>query len=246
MKLTKDVIPDIIPRRKTPAAEQPMELIPDAIEFAENPEPRCPCVLVLDVSYSMDGRKIRQLNKGLAKFSKEIKKDTLASLRTEVAIITFSDQARIVQDFVTADNFRPKKLRTEGGTNISKGINLALDSLEKRKSLYKESSIEYYRPWLFLITDGEPTEAQRTTRSTSKRLKKADSNKEVAAFSVAVEGANLRILTDISPRTPLQLKGLDFSSMFVWLSQSMSQVSHSQPGQNITLNTQGISKWAII
>jgi len=40
----------------------------DAIEFAENPEPRCPCVLLLDTSGSMSGEKIASLNAGLQTF----------------------------------------------------------------------------------------------------------------------------------------------------------------------------------
>ncbi|MEI6428086.1 MAG: hypothetical protein WCO45_06800 [Pseudanabaena sp. ELA607] len=40
----------------------------DAIEFAENPEPRCPCVLLLDTSGSMSGEKIAALNAGLETF----------------------------------------------------------------------------------------------------------------------------------------------------------------------------------
>ena len=40
-----------------------MEQIPfGASEFADNPEPRCPCLLLLDTSGSMDGRAINELN----------------------------------------------------------------------------------------------------------------------------------------------------------------------------------------
>ncbi|MGN6627624.1 MAG: hypothetical protein ACTHLN_13480, partial [Tepidisphaeraceae bacterium] len=34
-------------------------------DFAENPEPRCPCVLLLDTSQSMFGQPIQELNEGL-------------------------------------------------------------------------------------------------------------------------------------------------------------------------------------
>jgi uncharacterized protein with von Willebrand factor type A (vWA) domain len=40
----------------------------DAVEFAENPEPRCPCVLLLDTSGSMQGAAINALNQGCARF----------------------------------------------------------------------------------------------------------------------------------------------------------------------------------
>jgi hypothetical protein len=39
-----------------------------AAEFADNPEPRCPCLLLLDTSVSMRGRPIDELNAGLIAF----------------------------------------------------------------------------------------------------------------------------------------------------------------------------------
>jgi hypothetical protein len=37
----------------------------EMVEFAENPEPRCACVLLLDTSGSMAGEKIDALNEGI-------------------------------------------------------------------------------------------------------------------------------------------------------------------------------------
>ena len=267
------------------------ELIPDQIQFAENPEPRCPCVLVVDVSSSMEGNKIEQLNEGIATFAEELRTDLLASLRTEVAIVTFKGVAEIAQGFVTADQFHPQRLSADegivieedqfyseplyigdgleetfppsyvtedglycykapfrllGGTKTSEGINLALDEIEKRKRKYRDNGIDYFRPWLFLITDGEPTEHQEIVDDMTKRLKDAHSRKQVAAFSVGVEGANMDMLARISPRRPLMLKGLNFSSMFVWLSQSMSRVSRSRTDDELTLDVDGLRDWAAI
>ena len=219
------------------------ELIPDEIQFAENPEPRCPCVLVVDVSSSMYGKPIEALNAGLARFAEELSNDTLASLRVEVAIITFGSTAEVAQDFVTADQFKPPTLVANGVTAMGAGINLALERIEERKQMYRENGIDYYRPWLFLMTDGAPTDS---VDAASDNLKQADGEKRVAAFSVGVEGANMAILTQISPRRPLMLKGLEFSSMFVWLSQSMSRVSASRTDDEISLDTDGLSDWAAI
>ena len=222
------------------------ELIPDEIQFAENPEPRCPCVLVVDVSSSMNGEPMNQLNDGIATFARELKADQLASLRTEVAIVTFGSGAELAQDFVTADRFNPPTLVANGATMMSAGINLALDKIEERKQSYRENGIDYYRPWLFLLTDGVPTESQDVVSAAAANLKQAESDKRVAAFSVGVEGADMDILAEISPRRPLPLKGLEFSSMFVWLSQSMSRVSRSRTDDEIALDTDGLQDWAAI
>jgi uncharacterized protein YegL len=47
-------------------------------EFAENPEPRCPCLLLLDTSHSMSGSPIAQLNQGMQAFKDELATDALA------------------------------------------------------------------------------------------------------------------------------------------------------------------------
>lgn len=222
------------------------DLIPDEIQFAENPEARCPCVLVVDVSTSMYGDKMEELNDGIATFAQELKTDQLAALRTEVAIVTFGSNAEVIQDFVTADQFEPPILVTNSTTMMGAGINLALDKIEERKQSYGDNGVDDYRPWLFLITDGVPTEASQVIEEASQRLGDTENEKRVAAFSVGVEGADMDVLTKISPRRPLALKGLEFSSMFVWLSQSMSRVSRSRADDDIQLDTDGLQDWAAI
>ena len=58
-------------------------------EAAENYEQKCLCVLVLDVSGSMYGKPIEELNKGLQEFYNEISSDDTTSQRLEVSLITF-------------------------------------------------------------------------------------------------------------------------------------------------------------
>ena len=56
-------------------------------DFASNPEPRCPCILLLDVSGSMSGRPINELNAGLVTFRDELLADPLALKRVELGIV---------------------------------------------------------------------------------------------------------------------------------------------------------------
>ena len=128
----------------------------EAVEFAENPEPRCPCVLLLDTSGSMKGAPIGALNEGLQSFKSDLIKDALASKRVEVAVVTFDSNVTVVQDFVTADQFDPPVLTAQGHTHMGAAIHQALDMVQARKEQYRVNGIVYYRPWVFMITDGEP------------------------------------------------------------------------------------------
>jgi uncharacterized protein YegL len=208
----------------------------EIVEFAENPEPRCPCVLLLDTSGSMQGEPIEALNQGLLSLKDELVKNSLAARRVEVAIVTFDSNVNVVQDFVTADQFNPPILTAQGLTTMGSGINKALDLIQERKVQYRTNGVAYYRPWVFMITDGEPQgELEHSIEQASQRLQKDEINKRVAFFTVGVENANMTRLSKIAVRTPLKLEGLNFIEMFVWLSASMSAVSHSQVDEQVAL-----------
>jgi uncharacterized protein YegL len=200
-------------------------------DFASNPEPRCPVILLLDTSGSMRGTPIQELNAGVELFRDELLADALASKRVEVAIVGFGP-VQVVQDFVTADYFNPPVLRAEADTPMGSAIETALDLLQSRKETYKANGIAYYRPWVFLITDGGPTDFWKTA---AHRVQDGEAKKSFAFFCIGVEDARIDILAQISTREPLKLKELRFRDLFQWLSSSLKSVSRSTPGDEVPL-----------
>ncbi len=210
------------------------EFDPKIVSMAENPEQRLPCILLLDTSGSMNGPAISQLNTGLVAFAESLKKNELASMRVEVALITFGGSATYKQEFVTADQFTPPTLTANGGTPMGAAINLALDKLDERKLDYKKAGLSYFRPWIFLITDGEPTDEWH---SAATRIQALEDRKGVTFFVVGVDQAKMNTLAQIAPknRPPAKLNGLEFGALFVWLSSSLSSVSRSKTGDQVAL-----------
>ncbi len=242
----------------------------DQTEFAENPEPRCPVVLVLDTSGSMQGKAIAELNEGLRAFSSAIKADRLASLRVEVAVVACGGKVRALdvrgsdnpeqnkdvvlfnpmglairpkvnevpldarQAFVTVDQFVPPILDANGDTPLGEAISRALALLRERKEIYKQNGLDYFRPWIFAITDGRPTD--KGWEAVADQVRQEEARKGVVFYGVGVEGADLQTLNRFSPsRPPLKLKGLAFNEMFTWLSKSLSAIAHSRPGEQAPL-----------
>ena len=215
-------------------------------EFVQNPENRCPVTLLLDTSASMRGEPIAELNAGLRAFHHQILCDELASLRVELSVVSFGGEARLVQDFCTIDELGPPTLEASGDTPMGDALDLGLRMVDARKAVYRANGIHYYRPWIFLITDGAPTDGI-AWQEAALSMQEADLLGRVTFFTVGVQGADMAILRDIaSPnRPPLMLQGLKFRDLFQWLSASVRRVSMSRIGGE-TLALPPVTGWAEI
>lgn len=221
--------------------ENPIEQVDisfDDLEFAINPEPRCPVVLLLDTSGSMTGSPIQELNQGLQQFWDEVCQDTLAAKRVEVAVVTFGP-VKVVQDFSVLTQCQPPTCSADGVTPIGEAIVKGCSMLQDRKKLYKQNGITYFRPWMILITDGSPTD---DISSAIEAVALGEKEKALAFFAIGITEADMQMLGRLSVRQPLRLQGLNFKEFFSWLSASVASVSQSTPRDIVPL--QSPSGWA--
>lgn len=213
------------------AARKTMPVIPD-VALVGNSEQRTPLVLVLDCSGSMGGEAMNQLNEGLKILEEELKGDVIAAKRVRILVIRYGgmDEAKIEIDWCDAMDFHAPRLEASGTTPIGHAVEMALAEIEDEKNRFRQAGVAYTRPWLFLMSDGMPTDDWQYVAD---RCRRAEEDSKVAVFPIAVEGADADVLGEFSRngrRAVKQLKGLQFRELFQWLSTSMQVVSQSTPG----------------
>lgn len=215
-------------------------------DLVNNPTARVPVCLCLDTSGSMDGTPISELNEGVKLFYDAIREDETALYSAEISIVTFGGEVLLIEDFANI-NRQPVApiLEATGITPMGEAVNLALDCLEKRKQEYKDKGVDYYQPWLVLMTDGAPNGSSSELSTAIQRTVELVNDKKLTVFPIGIgKDADMNVLQQFSPtRNPLRLQGLKFKEFFAWLSKSVSKTSQSTPGEKVQLDIEGIKGW---
>lgn len=215
-------------------------------DLVNNPTPRVPVCLCLDVSGSMSGPPIDELNQGVKLLYDAIKDDEVALYSAEVSVVTFGGtDASCIVDFASLElQPNPPYLNASGMTPMGEAVNLALDLLEQRKEEYKDKGVDYYQPWLVLMTDGVPNGSNSEYMRAVQRTVDMVNSRKLTIFPIAIgDETDLSALNKFSPKRPaLKLQGLKFGEFFSWLSKSVSKTSQSTPGESVKLDP--VSGWA--
>jgi uncharacterized protein YegL len=214
------------------------------IDYSDNPNQRTPCVLILDTSGSMQtatsngGTRIGALNEGIKLLEQSLKEDSTALVRVQLAIVTAGgpqNEADLMMDWTDATHFEAFPLKADGSTPLGRAMRIGLQIVEQAKKNLNQSGISYTRPWMMVITDGEPTDTNEEWASAVRECREAEAGRKVEIFTIGVEGANMSKVAEISSKPPLQLEGMKFRELFVWLSASLSAASRSRPGDKLEL-----------
>lgn len=194
-----------------------------------------PCVVLIDTSGSMESVK-DQLQVGLKELGDAL--DDQARGRVEFCVIGFDDDAHILIPFGPAYDFEVPYFDCAGTTAMHAAVALGLSELEARKVQYMNDKTPYFRPWMFMLTDGG---ANDEDNGAFDDLLDAQKNKHCTFFPVAIgDKADKDLLKSLKlDGTILTAKKENFQGAFVWLSNSLTRTSSSTPGQTVTLSNPG-------
>jgi len=189
------------------------------------------CVFLLDVSGSMNMQDaIGKLNDGLQSFKEHMKTDPRTADVVDAAVVTFGGDVRVAQNFMPVSDMEVDPLVAYGASPLGEALRLGLEMIDKRKEVYSLAGTPYYRPWIFCITDGTPTD---DWESAAYQLKDAETKKKVLGYCVCVENdpnfAKKEIFQIFNHSRILKLEDLDFSGLFEFVSNSLAAVAESNP-----------------
>lgn len=195
--------------------------------------------LVLDVSASMQGEKIKSLIEAINAMIIQMKNDSRLKLIVDLAIFVFGEKGRenVLQGFCAIDDCNPINLSaTDSSTWVADTLNIAVDRLRERTETYSKTG-GAYKPWLVLVTDGEFFDSEEDLNKVSQRIKKREKEEKLHFFGLGVEGyikdQMMKFTED--PRKVMDVKASNFQEFFSWVGRSFATVSNTEVGTHTTL-----------
>lgn len=196
---------------------------------------RLPIYLLLDISGSMSGAPIQAVNQGVSLLFNELMKDPSAIETVYLSVITFESQARVVIPLTELTQFRPPTLSTGGSTALGAALQLLAAALDKEIIPNSPERKGDYKPLVFLMTDGAPTD---DWASAADAIKHRTKNKVATIIALGCGGGvNVTTLKQITEVVLLMdtITPDKINQFFQWVSQSTKIASQSAqmagPGQ---------------
>ncbi len=194
---------------------------------------RLPVYLLLDTSGSMAGAPIQALRLGVDQFKKEAGGDPFVHETVYVGIITFGGEAQFVtkglvsfEDF--QNGFHPDSLSADGQTPLGQALWLLVESLDKDvKSSVKGGEKGDWKPLVFILTDGEPTdEWQEPRHNILERQTKKVVNVITVGCGPRINQQNLKDIA-IGPTFNMNNDDASFKRFFDWVTQTTRSTTRS-------------------
>lgn len=197
------------------------------MDFGGAESRRLPIYLLLDTSGSMAGAPIQAVNQGVNLLYNELMNDPSAIETVHMAVITFDSQAKMVMPLTELTQFNPPNLNAGGTTSLGAALHLLGNSLDRDIVSNSSNRKGDYKPLVFLMTDGMPTDNwEHQADAIKNRTKQKVATIIALGCGGGVETSTLKRITEVvlmmDSITPDQI-----TQFFKWVSQSVSTASVS-------------------
>lgn len=184
---------------------------------------RLPVYILADCSGSMSGDPIESVKQGIRALHSNLMGDPSAIESAYLSVITFDSSARQIVPLTEVAQFSPPDLQASGTTALGAGLKLLIDCMGKEVRKTTGDQKGDWKPLVFLLTDGAPTDSWQKYADQLKKNKPSPAN----VIAVACGGADTSVLKQIT-EVVLVMKDMSpdaFAQFFKWVSASVAQTS---------------------
>jgi uncharacterized protein YegL len=195
---------------------------------------RLPVYLLLDTSGSMSGAKIQAVNQGIQLIHNELLNNPQALDTVHIAVITFNTTAQMASPLVDLLTFKAPTLRAEGVTMLAEGLALLNQSFDRDLIANTPQQKGDYKPLVFLLTDGIPTnergEPSNNWQPAIQAIRSRAKNKVGTIIALGIGGDDeidesvLKSVGDVALKMT-NVNSDTIQSFFKWVSASVSTAS---------------------
>lgn len=187
---------------------------------------RLPIYFLVDVSESMVGTPILQVEQGMRTIVQELRTDPYALETAFISVIGFAGKAESLQPLTELYKFYPPTFPIGSGTSLGAALYFLMDDIKRNVVKTTAQQKGDWKPLIFLFTDGTPTDEpdEAIIRWNQKFANRAN----MVAISIG-DNADTQILGALT-ETVMRLNNTDevsFKSFFKWVTQSIRSTSVS-------------------
>ncbi len=185
---------------------------------------RLPVYLLLDTSGSMYGEPIEAVKNGVQTLISTLRSDPYALETAYISIITFNSTAQQDVPLTELSAFQQPNITACGCTALGEALQLLSQKISSEVTKTTAEVKGDWRPLVFIMTDGEPTDSITAGLAAFKQQKCG-----IVVACAAGQGANTNTLRQITENV-VQLDTADSATIkafFKWVSASISTSSKS-------------------
>ncbi|WP_461098253.1 TerY-C metal binding domain-containing protein [Spirosoma luteolum] len=202
---------------------------------------RLPLYFLIDVSESMAGDPIDRVQEGINTIVRDLRTDPYALETVYVSLIVFAGKARRIAPLIELPQFYPPRLPIGAGTSLGEALYTLMDDISKQVVQATTQTKGDWKPLVFLLTDGVPTDDYSAALYEWKTRFKNRVHMVAIGFGEDVDTRALADLTDYV-FTFNDTDSASYVKFFRWISQSVKSSSiavNSGQGDGINLSKVG-------
>lgn len=185
---------------------------------------RLPVYLLLDCSGSMGGEPIEAARQGLRALVSDLRGDPQALETAYLSVITFASSAQQVCPLTELLSFQEPHLDASGSTCLGEALKLLEKCLDTEVRKSSQSQKGDYKPLVFIMTDGQPTDSWEQAADRIKQKKVG--NIIACAAGPGADAQTLKRITEIVVQLD-NLQPEELKAFFKWVSSSVKFTSQS-------------------